>query len=201
MGPRLIWGLRLASLLTVLLGSTELSASPVGQVRVMLQNDDVAPADVITSAQSEVVRLFALIDVEVQWVAAAEADLRGVGFVKVTNWEPSDPRFSTNVLGATFFGERGTAKRAYVVWPRVQRLARRHAIGLDAMLAVAIAHEMGHMLLPNRPHGKTGLMRATWDANDLRFAAAGLLHFSRESAVKIAQGLRPGVAIAEDRRH
>ena len=109
--------------------------------------------------------------------------------------EPAS-KIPLTTLGVTFAGERGTGKRAYVMWTRVQHYAWRHAVGLDTMLAIAIAHEIGHVVSPKNAHTSSGLMRETWDANDLRLAAAGMLSFSRESATKIAQGLRSGVAIA-----
>jgi hypothetical protein len=169
---------------------------PTARVRVMLQNDGIAPTDVLESAQREVVRLFAMIDVDVVWVSDPIDDPRSVRYVKVTNWEPTDSHIPLTTLGVTFAGERGTGKRAYVMWTRVQRQAWRHAVGLDTMLAIAIAHEIGHVVSPKNAHTSSGLMRESWDANDLRLAAAGMLSFSRDSATKIAQGLRPGVAIA-----
>jgi hypothetical protein len=56
-------------------------------------------------------------------------------------------------------------------------------------LAVAIAHELGHMLLPDGRHAKHGLMTAPWDSSHFRSAAAGLLLFSPESARLIQQAL------------
>jgi len=168
------------------------SAAPmVGQVRVVLQNPDVAPLAVVARAQAEVTRLYSLIGVMIVWVNEPVDDPRVVR-VKVTNWEPSDSSMGPGALGVTYRVERGTS-RALVIWSRGQRTATRSAVGLDAMLAVAIAHELGHVLLPAGSHEKRGLMRAEWDQNDLRDAAAGLLHFSRESAVMIVRAVKSGV--------
>jgi len=175
------------------------AAVTAAHVRVILHNDGIAPVDVVEGAQREVARLFAMIDVAVIWVSDPVDDPRSVRYVKVTNWEPSDAKIPVTTLGVTFAGERGTGKRAYVMWTRVQRYAWRHAVGLDTMLAIAIAHEIGHVVSPKNAHTSSGLMRETWDANDLRLASAGMLSFSRESATKIAQGLRPGVTIARRR--
>ena len=46
---------------------------------------------------------------------------------------------------------------------------------VDKVLATAIAHELGHMLLPDGKHARAGLMRPLWDGNDFRLAGAGLL--------------------------
>jgi hypothetical protein len=179
----------------VLLLPAGAAAQQVGrQVRVAVQNE-LAPPQLLGQAQSQVTRLFSLIDVDVIWVTEPLEETRGVRVVKITNWEPTDRGISTDALGITYSGDRGT-RRAYVIWSRVQRRAIRSAVGVDTMLAIAIAHEVGHMLLPPGSHGKHGLMRETWDPNDLRLAAAGLLHFSPESAVRIAQGRRTGAPVA-----
>jgi hypothetical protein len=38
------------------------------------------------------------------------------------------------------------------------------------ILAQALAHEMGHVLLPYPSHSLTGIMRADWDGDDIRRA-------------------------------
>lgn len=193
---RATWALSLTSAFVLALFAPAAAGAQlaVGQVRVLVQND-LAPAQLMELAQAEVKRLFALIDLDVVWETEPLEGMRGVRVVKITNWEPADRRISNDALGVTYTGEHGS-RRAYVIWSRVQRRATRSAVGVDSMLAIAIAHEVGHMLLPPGSHGKHGIMRETWDANDLRRAAVGLLHFSPESAVRIAQGLKPGAPIA-----
>lgn len=165
-------------------------------LQVVLQNDGVAPSELVTMAQRDVTRLFASIDIELTWVDDDSiGKARGVRIVKLTNWEPRDRAIGAAALGVTYTGEHGT-KRAYVIWARVRRLAERTGVRLDSLLGVAIAHELGHLVLPNRSHAKRGLMRETWDANDLRSVSAGLFGFSRESGILIAQGLRSSVAVA-----
>lgn len=195
-GRRSTYGLKLVVFgMLLAIHAVDVQAS-VGEVRVALQNYDGVPTDVIKRAQTEVTRLFALIDVDIVWVPEPVADPKTVRFVKVTTWEPTDRRIPPTALGVTY-GERATSKRAYILWLRVQRQAERNAVGLDTMLAIAIAHEIGHVLLPRKSHVSQGIMRETWDANDLRLAAAGMLGFSKESAVRIALGLRPQTAIAD----
>jgi hypothetical protein len=175
---------------------TARAAVAAGRLRIVLVNEDVVPEAVVTRARAEVTRIYSQIGVEIVWIVGPDEGSRA-RVVKLTNWEPDDRSRSATALGVTVAGER--SRRAYVIWPRVQNVARRSVVGLDAMLAVAIAHEIGHILLPHNAHGKRGLMRESWDANDLRLAAAGLLGFSRESAVKIARAMRSEVTIAERR--
>ena len=193
---RMSYAAGLVLVLTVVIAAPKAAASTtVEKLRVVLKNDEVAPHHVVRLAQMEVARLFALIDVAIVW--ETEPAKRGqIIRIKITNWEPADRKIPPAALGVTYEGPRGT-RRSYVIWPRVQRTALHASVGLDTMLAVTLAHEMGHMLLPKNPHGRKGLMRASWDENDLRLAAAGLLHFSKDSAVRIAQGLKSGTAIAD----
>ena len=80
---------------------------------------------------------------------------------------------------------------AYVFYNRVERIARtrlnmsrqveRDDLYNLIMLAHAMAHEIGHLLLPYG-HSATGLMRAEWDAKDMRLALDGRLNFTSEQA-------------------
>jgi hypothetical protein len=60
---------------------------------------------------------------------------------------------------------------------------------LTGFWAVAIAHEIGHMLLPDGKHAKSGLMAAPWDPSHFRSASAGLLLLSEASAELIRREL------------
>jgi hypothetical protein len=194
-------GAKLAGVLLVAFAGVALphtswgEASP--QVRVILLNDRVVPVALAERTQAEVTRLYKLIGVEVVWVAEPPPD-EELRTIKLTTWEPREDQFPF-ALGMTPAqpGTRGT--RGYVFWGRVQRYAQKHAAGFDSLLAVAIAHELGHMLLPAGSHAKAGLMHRSWDNNHFRSAAAGLLHFSPQSARLIRQGLMPQVVAATNR--
>jgi hypothetical protein len=155
---------------------------------VMLQNEANVESDLAAKAQSEVARLFDLINVNLMWVTEVPAAGIRLRVVSVTTWEPPD-RIPASVLGYTQVapGKRGT--RAYVFWSRVERASSSFTASLDKVLAVAIAHEIGHMLLPDGKHAKSGLMSAPWDPSHFRSASAGLLLFSEASAELIRREL------------
>lgn len=155
---------------------------------VMLQNDANVDPDLAGKAQLEVTRLFDLIDVALMWVTEVPAAGTRLRVVSVTTWEPPE-RIPASVLGYTQVapGKRGT--RAYVFWSRVERASLSFTASLDKVLAVAIAHELGHMLLPDGKHAKSGLMAAPWDPSHFRSASAGLLLFSEASAELIRREL------------
>jgi hypothetical protein len=174
------------------------SAEPPGPtVLVLLQNDAGVPSNVVGIAQAEVVRLYGLIGVEVVWITRMPEVGGRVRVVSLVAWEPADDSVPTSVLGVTYVSPKGRGYRAYVFWRRVQRGSEKFTASLYNVLAAAIAHELGHMLLPGVSHAKHGLMEAPWNNVHFRSASAGLLNFSPESAALIRRGLIDEVTVAQ----
>ncbi len=166
------------------------SAQPLAPaVLVMLQNDAGVPSEVAARAQAEVVRLCGLIGVEVAWVTEVPEPGRRVRVVSLVTWEPADDAIPESVLGLTYANRERRGYRAYVFWQRVERATQKFTASLYNLLAVAIAHELGHMLMPDGSHAKRGLMEAPWNSAHLRSASAGLLVFSAETAALIRRGV------------
>jgi len=165
----------------------EAAATQAGRpaLTVMVQNDAGAPRDVVDHARVEVTRLFELIGVGLDWVERVPSTDHRLRVIALTTWEPPEKRLAPSVLGYTQTAPGHRGIRAYVFWRRVERASQTYTADLEKVLAVAIAHEIGHMLLPNSKHDKFGLMRAPWDANHFRSASAGLLTFSSDSASRI----------------
>ena len=169
---------------------------------VLLQNDADVPPAVVARAQAEVVRLYGLIGVEVAWVTKVPEPGRRLRIVCLVAWEPADRRIPESVLGVTNTsrGDRGIL--AYVFWRRVERASLTFTASLHHVLAIAMAHELGHMLLPDGSHAKRGLMEEGWNSGHFRAASAGLLHFADESGALIRRGLIVEASLAQraDRR-
>lgn len=53
------------------------------------------------------------------------------------------------------------------------------------ILGGILAHEIGHLLLAERSHSATGLLRAHWENEDLRRIACGTLRFTPEQAARM----------------
>jgi hypothetical protein len=178
----------------------DISGQPVQpKVLVMLQNPARAPADVVARAQAEVARLYALIGVEITWVTAVPEAGTRLRVVSLTTWEPKEDKIPATVLGYTQAGLEKRGIRAYVFWGRVERASLTFTASLHQVLAIAVAHEIGHMLLPDDSHAKSGLMQAPWNSGHFRSASAGLLHFAPDSAKLIRQGLIDQVTISVTR--
>lgn len=176
----------------------ESSAQPAGPgVLVILQNDAGVPAEVAAIAQAEVDRLYGLIDVEIGWVTRMPESARRVRVVSLVKWEPADASVSASVLGHTPVDHEGRGYRAYVFWRRVERTSQKFAASLNNVLAIAIAHELGHTLLGKRSHATRGLMEAHWNSAHFRSASAGLLHFASETAALIRREVNAEITVAQ----
>lgn len=72
-------------------------------------------------------------------------------------------------MGFSLVGTEGaTAFLATVFVDRVASVARGAGIDSRRLLGLAIAHEIGHVLLDSNTHAASGLMRADWSRSELR---------------------------------
>jgi hypothetical protein len=107
---------------------------------------------------------------------------------------------ATEALGGAAGTPQQRGRMAYVFYNRVERIARTYLtpsrgrakrnsdIDNVIVLAHAMAHEIGHLLLPHG-HSATGLMRADWDGQDLHLAVRGQLRFTAVEAQLIRSRL------------
>jgi hypothetical protein len=84
--------------------------------------------------------------------------------------------------------ERG--RIAYVFYNRIQETATDHEIKVSAILGLAIAHEIGHLLLPSDSHSPSGIMQAAWGHAAFRKLWREGLGFTAEQAEFIRSAFR-----------
>jgi len=158
-------------------------------VAVVLQMNNVAdaPNAHLERAQQEVIRLYHNIGVDVSWTGpdvsrvAPAPDIR----VVVVPYGAGDMVHRGKlVMGAAVLTNMGTGI-AYIFYRQVEAQARQYDYSLPMILASAIAHEVGHLLLPDGRHSPEGLMRACWTSDDFHRANQGQLRFSNEQAAQI----------------
>jgi hypothetical protein len=97
----------------------------------------------------------------------------------------------TDVVGAAAMSDEGQGRIAYVLFDRVRQAADLADASLTEMLALVVAHELGHLLLPVGSHSASGVMRARWDLNELRLDS-GRFEFTPMQAETIRQRVRGG---------
>ena len=164
-------------------------------LKVLLQNEAGLRADLVAKAAAEVVRLYRLIGVDIEWVTPLPENNDRLRSVCLVTREPKDS-VSPHVLGVTYKRPGEAGKRAHVFVHRGQRASLQFTVPICEVLAVVIAHELGHMIMPNGSHSKDGLMSAEWDGYQFRLASAGLLHFSPETAAVIRRALMEEIGAA-----
>ena len=57
------------------------------------------------------------------------------------------------------------------------------------LLGAVVAHEIGHALLPGRPHSKEGIMRPEWEAREAHASLRGQLDFSSSESLAMRNEL------------
>ena len=71
----------------------------------------------------------------------------------------------------------------------IERVSDRNRLDISAMLAAAIAHELGHRLLPRGSHSAGGLMRPDRNRADSLTAGGGGLRFTAQQGALIRAAL------------
>ncbi|MGE3577672.1 MAG: hypothetical protein AB7I25_04360 [Vicinamibacterales bacterium] len=111
--------------------------------------------------------------VEVRWVLPAGPDAGTLEpqdlVVRLARRGAPDAAQRTMALGYAVVdasGRRGTV--ATIFLERVDWLARISGADPEELAGLAIAHEVGHLLLGTNSHAPRGLMRARWTAEELR---------------------------------
>ena len=101
------------------------------------------------------------------------------------------------VAGYSAVSHEHGGRVCFIVADRTADTARRADLAHTWVLSSVIAHELAHLLMPNRSHSRSGLMRPFW--NPWEFAE-GLPHaFSsdevrdiRTTVARLAAGIHPG---------
>jgi hypothetical protein len=97
-------------------------------------------------------------------------------------------------LGDSLIDQRlGIGVLATIYFERVEWLARAADVPVTPLLARAIAHEIGHLLLGSPHHASTGLMRPVWRREDLQHEQPDDWKFTAADANAI-RARRPGYA-------
>lgn len=97
--------------------------------------------------------------------ACAVPPAPGELIVRFTRATPTTP---PSLLGFSYVpGVVGT-----VLVDRVRAMADRSGTPLDALLGATLAHELAHLLMGGPSHAARGLMRASWDDEEIRRAGA-----------------------------
>ena len=89
-------------------------------------------------------------------------------------------------MGFSLVGIPGAAPFLATVYvDRAESVARGAGIDPRRVLGLAIAHEVGHVLLNSNSHAPSGLMRADWSRTELRRQDPAAWHFLETEAAQV----------------
>jgi len=173
--------------------------SKAENLRMIVRVHDYAGVsrDTLERAEQEVGRIFRKLGIETTWVDCPLTQSELAQYPACLH--PFEaPRIDMNILprfmatqlsqpdttlGFTSFVREGVrSSLGTVFYDRVKDQAQRTTASVPAILACAMAHEMGHLLLRTSGHSSIGIMRARWTAEDMQRIACGQLLFTPEQA-------------------
>jgi hypothetical protein len=169
--------------------STEHNVDDDFAVHVRLVLDKVhIDASVIADAKAEVARIYHAAGITIVWNGAGEIDNEPPeqflerSLIILIRGDDSAVRLSLHEssLGMALSTPNQRGRVAFIYWNRVQKVAIKYLnyrALVEKMLALAMAHEIGHLLLPPG-HSNDGLMKSEWEVRDFVMASRGSLLLS-----------------------
>jgi hypothetical protein len=167
--------------LTLTVGLCGKAAASPPSVAVVAFNQAGTAAAALARAKTEVTRIFGEAGVGVSWMNPSAVEPAGA-FAMQLLIRPRAINGDRSIMGTAIGDMHETGGSAFVYYDRVVRAAHESEQDVARLLAYAMAHEMGHLLLPSPAHATSGIMRPEWDGDDLRHIASGLLQFTAVQA-------------------
>lgn len=164
-------------------GSTLGSAEPSSHATVavcMAFGFDVQPLIVAERMAS---KMFAEIGVDTEWPKRGGSCLRGDTIIVTLSYQTKESDHPEAWAYALPY--EGT--HIVVFWDRIQR--KVPTARAPVLLAHVLVHEITHILQGVSRHSETGMMRATWSADDMFKMIKKPLHFTEEDVDLIRRGL------------
>jgi hypothetical protein len=154
-------------------------------ISVRLRNDagKSIAHETVERARARVSRLYASHGIRVVWVA----DRPQLTLVLLSRQGGQQMHQVFDAIGYAPASGADNGRIAYVLQHRVERIARGYGTEQAVVLAGALAHELGHLLLPSKPHARTGLMSVAWNQADFRKMRERQLRFTDDQAGQIRE--------------
>ena len=179
-----MWKRRIGATFAVVLA---LATSGLAQERetisitVRLRNDAGISESVIGLARAAAVKVFSAAGVQLVFVArtphltivllSADGGRRMHQVAEMMGYAPSS-------------GGQG-GRIAYVLSDLVEQFSHTRGTDMATVLGAAVAHELGHLLLPSNVHTMSGLMRKDWRLRDFQNAREGLPLFTPQQVTDV----------------
>jgi len=176
------------------------------RLKVSVFNDARVPQPVLRAAELRARAVFAEAKLSLVWLDCGtpghwhtELGCQDVAFpshlsVRLATGVPAG---SGDIFGQSFLDERGEGSYVNVYLTPLASAKALEILREGDLLGCVIAHELGHLLLGKSSHSEEGLMRARWEARELREAAKGNLLFSKSETERMRVRYRSATALAQ----
>jgi len=183
--------------LTFLFGAATLGAqTPVVTIRYYNHAD--IPAAELESAEREAANIFALAGIGLVWVDCGispdEAD-KIAACDRVVDRKGATLKLIPESMAAGLPRPKeqfaiSVPSMIFVFWQRVHEAAVKANLPEGQLLGDILAHELGHEVLGESSHSKSGIMKARLEPEDFALAERGLLRFSTAQAEQMRASLQ-----------
>lgn len=158
------------------------------EVKVSVFNDAQIDDGRLTRAERVASELFAHAGIQINWMNCGDptetdeerAACSEAAFPKHLQVRVRQQSFTLreSTLGLSYLGEDGIGCHADVFYAGIGPIAQEAHLSSAIVLGLVFAHELGHLLLGTNSHSASGIMRATWQRQELFAAGKGALGFT-----------------------
>jgi hypothetical protein len=152
---------------------------PAGVLTIRIHDYTQIERNQVWQAQRHVADIYRRIGVRLDWRAPAQpVDIHGLGIqlpdaadmtvVILTAAMTERLRVATDVAGFAPITRTGGGRVAFVLGERTRAVAVAGRVDHASVLAGVIAHELAHLLMPERSHSSFGVMRPHWTPDEFR---------------------------------
>jgi len=180
---------------TAAAAAPESDRTPLQGLTVAVTNPASLPLPNLSRAQSLTASIYGRAGVTLRWAVAGATEVPTLTVIIVNS--TGRPVASTDVMGVARKGDDGSRGTiAYVFLDRVTAFADSNHVAPWAVLGAAMAHEIGHLLLPANAHDPYGIMRASWHPSIFPPIGSGVPGFSPEQARLVRAYVASRVVVA-----
>lgn len=180
--------------------ATRANAQDVPTVRVVLHDSASVAEPTLELAREFAAGVFHAAGIEIDGASEAASCAAGSSaraFCVQVLLRPHHPQFEPGKVRTMGLALAADANRAVVsvYLDAVADVARRYGQPRGKVLGIALAHEIGHVLLPPPSHSTSGIMRSSWDSDAIRHAISGDILFTDRQAALMRDRLnnRPSI--------
>lgn len=95
------------------------------------------------------------------------------------NLQLLSPKLTETAVGLAMVPSGGDqGYMAYISYDRASKVARKGSVAVETVLGLTAAHELGHLLLGESAHSRSGIMKIFWSADELRLGLRWNMRFT-----------------------